>query len=252
MAESVAFGYCRVSTAGQVEDGHSLATQKAAIEAHYQARLAGVAAWGGVFTDSEKTKGARNGVSGKTRLAERPAGSVLADRLRPGDHVIVNDMTRAFRNFADAVVTTERWIERGIGLHIVRDGIDTTTVPGRMFVRFMALFAQMEREMVSERTREVLRARKKAGKTSGGLPGYGKRYEGIKGHRRVVPDLHEIETMDLIVRMHDTENMEFDQIWLAFIKGNIKTRRGMAWSRSRIWRAYQARKASLDSAGRSP
>jgi DNA invertase Pin-like site-specific DNA recombinase len=250
--DPVAYGYARVSTAGQAEFGKSLEVQRERLKAYYDKTLAGAALWGDVFVDSERGKGKKNGVSGKTRMANRPAGSELIKRLRPGDHVIINDISRAWRSFRDAVNCMEEWIEKGIVLHIVREGVNTSTVYGQTFVRLMAIFAQVHREMISEQTKEVMRARKKSGKMVGGVPGYGLRYEGIKGHRRLVPDERELDAMSMIARMHDVENMEFDQIYFALLKANVRTREDKPWSRSRIWRAYRRQKQGSSAICSSP
>jgi DNA invertase Pin-like site-specific DNA recombinase len=248
----VAFGYARVSTQGQAEFGKSLEMQREKVKAYYDKNLADVALWGDIFVDSEKTKGKNNGVSGKTLLANRPAGSALVARLRPGDHVIINDISRAWRSFKDAVACMEAWIDKKIVLHIVREGVNTQTVYGQTFVRLMAIFAQVHREMISEQTKEVMRNRKAAGKLICGVPGYGERYEGIKGHRRLVADERELDAMDTIVRMHEVENMDFDQIYFAFIKANVRTREDKPWSRSRVWRAYRRHKMPRCPAPSSP
>lgn len=244
----IAWGYSRVSTAGQAEFGKSLEMQREKLKGYYDKNLAGQAVWGDVFVDAGRTAGKKNGVSGKTKLANRPAGSQLVARLRPGDHVIVNDISRAWRSFRDAVDCMEGWIDKKIVLHIVREGVNTSTVYGQTFVRLMAIFAQVHREMISEQTKEVMKDRRAKGKMVGGVPGYGLRYEGVKGHRRLVPDERELDAMATIVRMHDVEHMDFDQIYFAMLKANIRTRGDEPWSRSRIWRAYQRVKCPRTSA----
>ena len=81
----IAWGYSRVSTAGQAEFGKSLEMQREKLKGYYDKNLAGQAVWGDVFVDAGRTAGKKNGVSGKTKLANRPAGSQLVARLRPGD-----------------------------------------------------------------------------------------------------------------------------------------------------------------------
>lgn len=57
--------------------------------------------------------------------------------------------------------------EDGVNFHSVTDGIDTTTPAGRFFFHVMASLAQMERELLIERTRAGLAAAKKRGRVGG-------------------------------------------------------------------------------------
>lgn len=248
----VAYGYARVSTAAQVADGNSLPTQSAAIDGYFASSVPAGTRWGGTFIDNERRKGKKDGVSGKTRMASRKAGGELLARLLPGDHVIVNDLTRMFRSFRDAVATVEDWVERGITLHEVRNRLDTSTVQGRTFFRFMAVFAQMEREMISERTREVLANRKRDGKAVGGRAKPGFRYAGAAGSRRQVEDQHEQGAVDQIVRLVDVEGKDFDEVTRVLHLANIRTREGEKWSRSRIYRAYKIRKGGSSGTSKGP
>ena len=175
-------------------------------------------------------------------FSKRPAGGQLLARLKRGDHVVMLDVARGFRSFRDAIATLEDWIEGGITVHLVRDKITTGTAPGRLYIRLMAQFAQVEREMISERTREVMQHRKRIGKAAGAPP-MGHRYHGPKGNKTLVVDPREVETMNEIVRMHDVLNMNFDQIWLAMRAAKIKREGGKSWSRSRVYRGYKAAKA---------
>jgi DNA invertase Pin-like site-specific DNA recombinase len=243
-AQSVAYGYARVTTGGQVEKGHSLEVQqKKHLEYHERKLAAHGVLWGGTFVDDEtvlKRGGKKKGVSAGTKFASRKAGAALLGRLKPGDHVILTSLDRAFRNFKDGIVTTEEWMEKGIHIHLIRHEVDTSTPMGKWMLRSMAMYAEMEREWARERTREVLRSRKREGKAVNGFPGYGRRMEGQKGHRRVVDDAREREVMAQIVDLHDNQKKTFDQIYLVFLQANIRTRRNEPWSKARLYRAYKA------------
>jgi len=236
----VGYGYVRVSTAGQADDGHSIECQKSMVSKYMADHLPMGTSDGGIFID--KTTGDRSGVSGRVPFARRPAGGELAARVRTGDHVVMLDIARGFRSFRDAVATLEDWIERGVTVHLVRDKITTGTAPGRLYIRLMAQFAQAEREMIAERTREVMQFRKAQGRAAG-APGLGQRYDGPKGQKRLVWDDREVDAMHQVVRLHEEEGKTFDQIWLAFMAAGILTGKGKKWSRPRIYRAYLAAKS---------
>jgi DNA invertase Pin-like site-specific DNA recombinase len=234
----IAYGYSRVSLAKMVEKGLSLDDQRLEHARYYKLRLENEGVlWGDTFCDSEQQNG-RKGVSGKTRFIERKAGRELWMRLQPGDHVIFTRLDRGFRSFRDAIDVMEAWIEKGIHVHFIKQSIDTSTEGGRLFLRMMAAFAEFERAMIAERTRDAMRHRKRKGGVLNQHPGYGRRLEGVKGHRRVAEDPGELKVMAAIGAMHDERNMTFDEIHLALLKANIRTRANKAWSRPRIYRAY--------------
>ena len=81
------FGYARVSTERQSNEGHSLADQEQRIRGYAQS--AGLTL-DGMFVEA--------GVSGGKRLSHRPKGAELLATLRPGDHVIATKLDRCFRS----------------------------------------------------------------------------------------------------------------------------------------------------------
>ena len=77
------YGYCRVSTVRQVEDGLSLEVQRRQVEGYAQMHGLALAR---VFLEQ--------GVSGSVPLGERPAGRELVAALQPGDAVIAAKLDR--------------------------------------------------------------------------------------------------------------------------------------------------------------
>lgn len=240
--EPVAYGYGRVSHARSAEKGTSLETQTAEHKRYYDYRLGEEALWGETFADDETDNG-KKGCSGRIPLHERPAGSALCQRLLPGDHVILTELSRGFRSFKDAIHRLEIWIADGINIHLIRQHLDTSHEGGKLMLRMLAAVAEFERAMTAERTREALKHRKRTGKITSGMMRYGFRLDGHVGSRRVVPDVAEREVMRRIVELYDEENLSFDEIYYLFLKLNIRTRKDKAWSRIRIWRAYKRAKS---------
>jgi DNA invertase Pin-like site-specific DNA recombinase len=163
-----AIGYCRVSTQEQADHGISLEAQEARIRAYATMRGLELVE---VVIDP--------GVSaGKYTLEQREGGKrvLAAVRSRTVGHVIALKLDRLFRNAEDALHQTKAWDKAGASLHLIDMGgasIDTATAMGRMFFLMMAGFAEMERNVTSERTIAALDRKREKGERLGVLP-YGK------------------------------------------------------------------------------
>src|SRR4051812_33744509 len=102
------YGYVRVSTDRQAEEGESLSAQ--------ERQLAGYAMQHGwtlarVFREE--------GVSGSIPLRERPAGARLLATLCPGDAVVAPKLDRMFRSALDALTVVKELQARGVSLHLL-------------------------------------------------------------------------------------------------------------------------------------
>jgi DNA invertase Pin-like site-specific DNA recombinase len=135
-------GYARVSTKDQ-----NLALQREALKA---------AGCGWIYEDT--TSGSK---------AERPGLAKTLDTLRDGDTLVVWKLDRLGRNVKDLLDFAGSLGERGIGFISLTDSIDTTTASGRFFFNVMASLAQMERELMVERTQAGLRAAREQGRVGG-------------------------------------------------------------------------------------
>lgn len=137
-------GYARVSTEGQSLDMQLDALRKAGCERVYQ----------------DKASGGR---------WNRPELKMLLDGIRPGDSVVVWKLDRLGRTTKELIDLVGKFDEMGVEFISLNDGIDTTTSTGRFFFRVMASFAELERDLASERTRAGLDAARARGR-SGGRP----------------------------------------------------------------------------------
>ena len=233
---NVNYGYARGST---WEQAMTLDAQMEAIEAYHKANLSHLA-WGEVYQE--------RGISAfKWRFTDRPVGAVLDRRLERGDHVTIAKLDRAFRNAREALETIDVWRERGVTLHITSINIDTDSPWGRCMLTVMAAFAEMERTMIAERTREVLAWCESQGLRHTREAGYGFRWERIRGVKgktgkpkyRKAPDPAERAVMAEIAQ-RSLEGWTFRDIFLDFAERGIKTREGKQWSEKRIARACTA------------
>jgi DNA invertase Pin-like site-specific DNA recombinase len=135
-------GYARVSTDEQSLDLQLDALKKAGCKR--------------IFTDkASATK------------ADRPGLTDALSHLRGGDVLVIWKLDRLGRTVKGLVDFVADLQGRGVQFRSLTDGIDTTTPAGRFFFHVMASLAQMERELLAERTRAGLAAARRRGRTGG-------------------------------------------------------------------------------------
>lgn len=144
--KNTAILYVRVSSDEQVRHGISLDAQMERVSAYCQA--AGLTP---AFVLREE------GVSGAKPLSDRPAGASLVKAIsrKQAGHVVALKLDRLFRDCEDALRQTREWDRTGIALHLVDMGgqsMNTASAMGRMMLTLMAGFAELERNLIAERT----------------------------------------------------------------------------------------------------
>lgn len=103
--------------------------------------------------------------SGKN--AKRPGLRRAIRRLRPGDSLVVWKLDRLGRSVRDLITQVSELQEKGIHFRSLTDSIDTSTPAGRFFFHVMSALAEMERELIVERTRAGLAAAREQGRIGG-------------------------------------------------------------------------------------
>lgn len=98
---------------------------------------------------------------------DRPALETVLDNLRPGDSLVVWKLDRLARSTRQLLETVEALGQRGIGLKILTQNIDSTTAGGRLIFTVFSAIAEFEREIIRERTRAGLDAARLRGRTGG-------------------------------------------------------------------------------------
>ncbi|WP_267898291.1 recombinase family protein [Teichococcus wenyumeiae] len=112
-----------------------------------------------IFTDK---------ASGAT--TDRPGFIDCFRALREGDTLVVWKLDRLGRNLSQLLQTAERLEKKGVRLKVVTEAIDTSTPMGRFMFNVMGSFAQLEREMIQERTLAGLAAARERGRIGGRRP----------------------------------------------------------------------------------
>lgn len=98
---------------------------------------------------------------------KRPVFDEVLAALQPGDALVVWDLDRAFRSVIDALLVVEKLRARGIAMQIVNLQVDTDTPAGMLLYTVLSAFAEFERRMLSQRTKEGLAAAQKRGQRLG-------------------------------------------------------------------------------------
>lgn len=87
--------------------------------------------------------------------------------LRPGDRLVVTALSRLGRHTGELANLVEALQERGVGFRILDLDLDTTTPWGKPIFTVIAAVAQMERELLIERTRSGLTVARAQGRVGG-------------------------------------------------------------------------------------
>lgn len=106
-----------------------------------------------------------HGVSG-TKTSRPGLDALLAD-VQPGDTIVVYKLDRIGRSTAHVASLLADLTERGIFIESISDGLNSSTPTGRAMLQMLAIFAEMERSFISERTVAGLAAAKAQGRTGG-------------------------------------------------------------------------------------
>lgn len=156
-------GYLRCSTQEQVNEGLSIETQRSRIEAWCQATGATLVE---IVEDA--------GVSGSKPLTERAHGGRIARLLETRnsgiDAVVVLRLDRLGRDAAEALSLLRRFRTGSMGLVSVMDRLDLTTPQRRAMAQMSAVFAELERSMIAQRTSEGIAELRRRGRVYGPVP----------------------------------------------------------------------------------
>lgn len=111
-----------------------------------------------------------DGVSGSVRAANRPVFKRMLEKCQPNDQIIITMIDRLGRSASDILNVVEMLKLRGIKLKVMQfDGMDITSAMGKMILTCMSAMAELERNILIERTNAGL-ARTKAAGTKLGRP----------------------------------------------------------------------------------
>jgi putative DNA-invertase from lambdoid prophage Rac len=142
------FAYGRVSTKDQTTENQRIEIERAGYKVDY---------W---FADE--------GVSGKVMARERPQFKAMLDKIRDGETLVVSKLDRLGRDAQDVGATIKALAARKIEVIVLQLGkLDLTSTAGKLMLTMLAAVAEMERDLLVERTQSGLARAKAEGKTLG-------------------------------------------------------------------------------------
>jgi len=156
----------RVSTDEQERSGAGIEAQRAAIAADADRR-----GWRLVGIEQDTASG--------RSTKRRPGLASALEQLDAGnaDSLMVAKLHRLSRSLLDFAALVEQSRRKGWSLVALDLGVDTSTPSGEMMANVLAVFAQFERRLIGQRTKDGLEAKRSAGTLRGPI-----------GRPRLLPD----------------------------------------------------------------
>jgi DNA invertase Pin-like site-specific DNA recombinase len=207
--------YIRVSTDEQAKEGVSIPAQVEKLMAY--CKQAGLRVVETIIDD---------GISAGKFLSTRPGGSQLVElvRSRQVKNIVAVKLDRLFRSAADALTSVDNWDKLGASLHLLDFNgmsLDTSSPMGRMMLTMIAGFAELERNLCKQRTKDAIQ-HKKASKQKYCRSVYG--YQTLEDGT-MVPDASEQEAI-CIIKMMRSSGASLRAICSKLTELGYKTKRG--------------------------
>ena len=213
--------YIRVSTKMQADDGDSLPMQRDELPKYVHYAL-GIKDFE-IFEDA--------GYSAKN--TDRPDYQRMMSRIRAGEfsHLVVWKLDRISRNLLDFAGMYAELKRLGVIFISKNEQFDTSTAIGEAMLKIILVFAELERNMTSERVTATMISRAQSGQWNGGKVPFGYEYDKASGTFSINPDEQRI-----VLRMFDKyEDLHSLLQTAAFLNENgLSNRSGIPWTPSTV------------------
>jgi DNA invertase Pin-like site-specific DNA recombinase len=123
------YGYARVSTQQQELEVQTEVLRKEGCEVIYEEKFTGTS-------------------------TDRPKFTQLLEELQEGDTLVVTKLDRLARNTKEGIEVIEGLFQKGVKVHVLNVGLLEDTTMGRFFLTTLLAVAEMERNLIVERTQE--------------------------------------------------------------------------------------------------
>ena len=222
-------GYCRVSTEEQGQEGHSLEEQqlriKAYCDAHPDLELVGMVQ-----------------EVGSAKSLNRAQLQNCLHKLDKGeaDGIIIVALDRLTRNLQDllhivGVYFRPKKEQDHRNLVSISEHLDLETPTGRMLVYFIGIFAQWQRERISEHSKRISAHLKADGRRYNAQPLYGMMPD-PEDPSRLIPCPGEQENLDRIRELRCIEGLSLTETVLVLKDEDRRNRAGTYWSKPSVSR----------------
>ena len=160
------YGYIRVST-----DGQTVENQKLAIRNFCRYRRLRHVQW------------VAETISGTKKPEKRKLGSLLST-VQEGDTIIVTELSRLGRSLMMILDVLQELLEKKVSVIAIKEGYELgDNIQSKVLAFAFGLSAEIERTLLSERTKQGLERARKAGKQIGRLPGQKPLHYKLTPHR---------------------------------------------------------------------
>lgn len=170
------------------------------------------------------------GVSGAVPMSQREASSRMLAAITAKEihHVVAVRLDRLFRDTIDCLSNIDKWHGCGVSLHLIDLGgqsVDSRSALGRFALMTLAGVAQLERELISERTSAALRHKIANGERVGAPPygyaalGDGTDWVAVPEEQAVIRDVLKLRSAKL----------SFDRIAQSLNRRKVPTKQGGKW-----------------------
>ena len=227
-ASNRAIAYVRVSTTRQAEEGNSIASQSVRIQKYAKDKGLRLMSRDIIIDD---------GVSGGVLFDQRGGGELVMKRVESGKfgHLIALKLDRMSRDQIDAVQTIDLLDDEGISVHFVDwfgSSLDTRSPRGRFMLQLVAALAEMERGLISERTRDGMEyLRQNMMRFTHSIYGWNVRKDGS-----LVPNWTEQNAIDYMVWQMEGNDMSATSVARSLNKRGRKGKQGGRWQGSGVIR----------------
>ena len=208
------FGYCRVSTTDQQDEGVSLNNQQERVRNWASANGHDLA---GMYVE------ARSG----GRADNRPELKKAMAACREGNILVVYSLSRFSRSVRDTLALADQLERAGANLASLSESLDTSTPVGRMFFQLMSVLSEFERNQLRQRTTSAMsHLRQHNKRISSKIPmGYDLAKDGVT----LLPNQNEQDVIARIVERR-ASGMTLGAIARSMVAEKVATKQGGQWA----------------------
>lgn len=109
-------------------------------------------------------------ISSRKNKSDRKIDELIS-RLKSNDKLIVSELSRLGRSTVEVLGIIDELLKNGIEIHFIKQGLiisnDKENITSKVMITLFSLFAELERDLISNRTKEALQHRKGKGQLLG-------------------------------------------------------------------------------------